>query len=381
MSRKIRLGNDVPVDWSLLDGDGNQYAVAGKDFRVELLVGARRVRIADATADGNTIRFTYYGKEQRTTGKVNLVYIENEGKPEMITFDTEDAFELVPHSWQAVDDGEIPETVTVETVTITSFLSVAECPVKKGSGTNSVCQVGTGADAPGDNSFAEGDGVSSGEFSHAEGFGTESFGDFSHAEGENTTADGERSHAEGYGTNALGENSHSEGWNTTAKQSNSHSEGRDSVADGNAAHAEGRSTQANEQNAHAEGYQSIASGMNSHAEGFSTQASGHSSHAEGRQTLAKLDYCHAEGRGTEASHSFGEHAEGTFNYSHANTIHSIGIGANANDRKNAVEVMTTGFAYFLGVGGYNGTNPSRASSLAEVIADIISRLEALENNS
>ena len=70
----------------------------------------------------------------------------------------------------------------------------------RGEGQNSAQQVGSGAEATGDNSVAEGDGVASGDYSHAEGLGTESFGDLSHAEGSETLADGEASHSEGAST-------------------------------------------------------------------------------------------------------------------------------------------------------------------------------------
>ena len=239
--------------------------------------------------------------------------------------------------------------------------------VESGSGLNSAQQVNSGADASGEAAFAEGDGVASGDFSHAEGYGTESYEDYSHAEGLNTTADGVASHAEGDGTQAIGQNSHAEGWNTIASNANAHAEGRDTTASNNASHAEGRATTASEQNAHAEGYQTTASGANAHAEGYLTTASGHSAHAEGRQTVASTNYSHAGGRGTQASHNECEHAEGKWNLSNTDTLYSIGVGTTTNDRKNAIEVTTTGFTYALGIGGYNGTNPGNSESLAEVI--------------
>ena len=159
---------------------------------------------------------------------------------DMATFDAKDAFTMVPHSWLAVDEDETPETITTETVVLTSTTLIAPpFPMKRGSGENSAQQDGSGADASGDNSFAEGDGVSSGDYSHAEGFGTESFGDCSHAEGENTTADGECSHAEGNSTLAGGRSSHAEGRGGNASGFVSHAEGYQTTASAEFSHAEG----------------------------------------------------------------------------------------------------------------------------------------------
>ena len=69
-----------------------------------------------------------------------------------------------------------------------------------------------------------------------------------------------------------------------------------------------------------------------------------------------------------------ESAIGSFNVSHyiysqsfgnpSNTLHSIGVGTSISDRKNAVEVMQNGNVFVLGVGGYDGTNPTGQSNEA-----------------
>ena len=81
---------------------------------------------------------------------------------------------------------------------------------------------------------------------------------------------------------------------------------------------------------------------------------------------APSEAAHAEGLGTVTT-NVAEHAEGRFNISHADTIHSIGIGNSDSDRKNAVEVKVNGNAYYYGIGGYNGTNPDTSKSIQEVI--------------
>lgn len=123
MARKIRLGNDIDITWSLLDKDENPYIVEGRDFEIEVVVGTRKYRMYDVSASGNQIHFVFYGKDQRTLGNATLVYIENGGRVDMVTFDTKDAFEMVPHSWLAVDSDEHPETVTLDVVTVLSNLA------------------------------------------------------------------------------------------------------------------------------------------------------------------------------------------------------------------------------------------------------------------
>ena len=49
------------------------------------------------------------------------------------------------------------------------------------------------------------------------------------------------------------------------------------------------------------------------------------------------------------------------------TRFSIGIGANAVNRKNALEVMSNGDTYLCGIGDYDGTNPNNAYTIKDVI--------------
>ena len=126
----------------------------------------------------------------------------------------------------------------------------------------------------------------------------------------------------------------------------------------------------------AEGDHNTASGNYTHAEGYYTTASGLYAHSEGGITRAEGNGSHAEGGNTVASNHF-EHAQGRYNVSNkvenssygnaGNTIHSVGIGTANNDKKNAFEIMQNGDAYLYGVGSYDGTNYSSASTLQSVI--------------
>lgn len=67
--------------------------------------------------------------------------------------------------------------------------------------------------------------TSSGDYSHAEGYGTKATGIYSHAEGESTQATDTHAHAEGKGGIASADGAHVEGLNTTASFNYSHAEG------------------------------------------------------------------------------------------------------------------------------------------------------------
>ena len=252
--------------------------------------------------------------------------------------------------------------------------------------------------------------IASGDYSHAEGYQTETTGVAAHAEGAiynnvKTSANGQASHAEGAGTRALvdaahtegvltlagrtyeeaqqaavdlnisfdsdeelymkllGYGAHAEGTNTQALGSSSHAEGSLTQALTNSSHAEGDSTYARGEASHAEGYDTTASGNQSHAEGKSTLASGNSSHAEGKESKA-TGYCaHAEGLNTLAqglySHAEGietialaeaQHVQGRYNIEDtADTYaHIVGNGTEEDGRSNAYTLDWDGNAWFAG---------------------------------
>ncbi|NJO65427.1 MAG: hypothetical protein HC836_47240 [Richelia sp. RM2_1_2] len=185
--------------------------------------------------------------------------------------------------------------------------------------------LGTGT-ATGTKSFAVGCNVNAiGNYSHAEGYCTQSCGYASHAEGKETIACGNYSHAEGCQTYAIGYASHAEGFSNCACGSYSHAEGCQTVTCGQESHAEGASTLAYGQASHAEGYCTRACGNFSHAEGYSTNACGCNSHAEGSVTYAIGEAAHSEGCGTYACGNF-SHAEGYSTNACGCSSHAGGIG-------------------------------------------------------
>ena len=198
-------------------------------------------------------------------------------------------------------------------------------------------------------------------------------GDGAHSEGVNTKATQRGSHAEGRDTYAAGQYSHAEGRETEAFYA-SHAEGRGSKATGDASHAEGLGTYAIGDHTHAEGQNTHAVGLNAHAEGLRGWTNGQHSHAEGVDTVTSNTAEHAEGKFNKSNK-----ADGSFG-SAGNTLHSIGIGTSASDRKNASEVMQNGDIYLLGVGGYDGKNPAASKPVQQVIGALLDTFKPVQVN-
>lgn len=198
-------------------------------------------------------------------------------------------------------------------------------------------------------------------------------GDGAHSEGVNTKATQRGSHAEGRDTYAAGQYSHAEGRETEAFYA-SHAEGRGSKATGDVSHAEGLGTYAIGDHTHAEGQNTHAVGLNAHAEGLRGCANGQHSHAEGVDTVTSNTAEHAEGKFNKSNK-----ADGSFG-SAGNTLHSIGIGTSASDRKNAYEIMQNGDAYLLGVGGYDGKNPAASKAVQQIIGALLDTFKPVQVN-
>lgn len=274
---------------------------------------------------------------------------------------------------------------------------------------------------------AEGQGNSAETIStHAEGYYTRAIGQVSHAEGYNSVALGNTSHAEGHSV-SYGQGSHAEGGNkgvdvfpvgaanvttyTSAFDSAEWNPVRNQVGDTVFCNALKHSVIFPRGTANANIAAAIkvtdaslsgetitftvektlsdtaldgsvnywisftvSYGEHSHVEGSGNVSYGEDSHAEGYYNFAVGNQSHVEGRNT-VSKNVSEHAEGSFNISNktsdtygnaGNTQHSIGIG-DSTTRKNAEEIMQNGDMYLIGVGSYNGTNYSSATTVQDVI--------------
>ena len=111
---------------------------------------------------------------------------------------------------------------------------------------------------------------------------TGTIGNYSVAEGEGSEASGYVSHAEGGICKATGTYSHAEGFYNTASKTAAHAEGSNCTASDNYAHAEGSASTASGDSSHAEGTYTTASGKNSHAQNLYTKASSDNQTALGK---------------------------------------------------------------------------------------------------
>ena len=127
-------------------------------------------------------------------------------------------------------------------------------------------------------------------------------------------------------------------------------------------HVEGENNVIKGDDCHVEGRDNLVTAPNCHLEGRGNTSEGSYNHVEGRDNIAKGSYNHVEGRYNETTNAV-EHAEGRYNKSNANTLHSVGVGS-SSQRKNAHEITNDGKNYILGVGGYDGTNPTSTNDVA-----------------
>ena len=106
MERAIRIGKDFNVRWSIrkrVDGERQPYELAGKELVLQYRTPYGLKEATEWEVVGNTIVWTFRGKEQKALGSYELVLTENGGKDGMVTVDTCRAFKLVAHSCEETD--------------------------------------------------------------------------------------------------------------------------------------------------------------------------------------------------------------------------------------------------------------------------------------
>jgi hypothetical protein len=111
--KNIRIGNDIKIVWSILYEDA-PFSLSGKDITIYLSCSYEKTEVKDFRVSGNELSWTFYGKDQKYTGKYSLELILNEGKEDMITVDARKFVNLVPHSCE--EDGTDEPNIFVENV-------------------------------------------------------------------------------------------------------------------------------------------------------------------------------------------------------------------------------------------------------------------------
>lgn len=122
---KIRIGNDIDILWSITavsSGTEFPYDLSGRSLTLYLKNAFGKEEIKDYTIEGGSLRFRYYGKDQKKAGRYSLILVENAGMEGMQTVDECDAFELVQCSCEA--GGEKESAVEIATLHLESKMSV-----------------------------------------------------------------------------------------------------------------------------------------------------------------------------------------------------------------------------------------------------------------
>lgn len=77
---KIRIGNDIDILWSITavsSGTEFPYDLSGRSLTLYLKNAFGKEEIKDYTIEGGSLRFRYYGKDQKKAGRYSLILVEN----------------------------------------------------------------------------------------------------------------------------------------------------------------------------------------------------------------------------------------------------------------------------------------------------------------
>lgn len=119
--KDIRQGNDIRISWSIFKKGGQIFSLEGKNTSLYLKSVFGRKELNDFVITGNIIQWTFYGKDQKNSGKYSLELVINEGEKGMITTDKCDFVNLVSCSCK-LQGGEDAPNVETESIELTSTL-------------------------------------------------------------------------------------------------------------------------------------------------------------------------------------------------------------------------------------------------------------------
>ena len=117
----LRIGNDIIVKWALvMKGTSDPFILSGKNVSLYLRGVTGKKKIEDFSVAGNTITWTFYGKDQKHTGVYSLILVVNEGVEGMVTTDACNFVNLVSCSCKT--GGSDDCGVYTETIELTSTI-------------------------------------------------------------------------------------------------------------------------------------------------------------------------------------------------------------------------------------------------------------------
>lgn len=89
---KNRIGTDITINWPITI-DGEERDLSQLDLTLYVICNRYKKELP-FTTEGNTLTFTFFGKNQRVRGDYDLMLVLNEGKEEQVILDNKKAFNL-----------------------------------------------------------------------------------------------------------------------------------------------------------------------------------------------------------------------------------------------------------------------------------------------
>lgn len=123
--KRIRIGNDIALQWRVLLKGGEPYNLEGKNLFLCYTALSGVTEVKDFSVNENTLTWTFLGKDQKVTGAYTLTLVENKGEKGMLTVDVCEPFRLVDRSCMA-DDGNTCGNVSVESVEVESSIDMTK---------------------------------------------------------------------------------------------------------------------------------------------------------------------------------------------------------------------------------------------------------------
>ena len=123
----IRIKNDIAIEWKIYESEGVPYDLTDKQLSFYLIGPMGRMKVDDFTVFGNSLQWTFFGKDQKYTGKYSVELCENEGKVDMHTVDVCNAFFLDGCSHRASVDGS-SKNMTLSYVSLQSTVAFGSGP-------------------------------------------------------------------------------------------------------------------------------------------------------------------------------------------------------------------------------------------------------------
>ena len=121
--KRIRIGNDINVVWSLMRDDA-PFLLNAEKISLYLMTPYGRVELTDYSVEGNSVTWLFQGRHQKAIGKYTLVLVVNKGEEGMITTDACDFVNLVSCSCQ-LEGGKDEDGVETQTIVLESRVDVS----------------------------------------------------------------------------------------------------------------------------------------------------------------------------------------------------------------------------------------------------------------